>query len=57
MAGDRRSSALHLTALGNTTLQRARSLHEVYESRFVTRLGKRGRDQLLALLNKVMERD
>jgi hypothetical protein len=27
-----------------------------YENRFVTRLGRRGRDQLLALLNKVMER-
>ena len=57
VAGDRRSSALHLTPLGNTTLQRARNIHEVYESRFVTRLGKRGRDQLLALLNKVMDRD
>jgi len=57
VAGDRRSSALHLTPLGNTTLQRARTLHEVYESRFVTRLGKRGRDQLLALLNKVMDCD
>jgi len=33
------------------------SLHEVYESHFVTRLGKRGRDQLLALLNKVMDCD
>ena len=57
VAGDRRSSALHLTPLGNTTIQRARAIHEVYESRFVTRLGRRGRDQLLALLNKVMDRD
>jgi DNA-binding MarR family transcriptional regulator len=57
VAGDRRSSALHLTPLGNTTLQRARDIHEVYESRFVTRLGKRGRDQLLMLLNKVMDCD
>jgi DNA-binding MarR family transcriptional regulator len=55
VAGDRRSSALHLTPLGNTTLQRARAIHEAYENRFVTRLGRRGRDQLLALLNKVME--
>jgi DNA-binding MarR family transcriptional regulator len=52
---DRRSSALHLTPLGDSTLQRARAIHEVYEHQFVTRLGKRGRDQLLALLNKVME--
>ncbi|HUI60898.1 MAG TPA: MarR family transcriptional regulator [Steroidobacteraceae bacterium] len=51
---DRRSSALHLTALGDATLQRARALHEAYEEQFVTRLGRRGRDQLLALLNKVM---
>jgi DNA-binding MarR family transcriptional regulator len=55
VVGDRRSSALHLTALGNTTLQRARTIHEEYESRFVTRLGRRNRDQLLTLLNKVMD--
>jgi len=55
VAADRRSSALHLTPLGNVTLQRARAIHEAYENRFVTRLGRRGRDQLLALLNKVME--
>ena len=55
VAGDRRSSALHLTSQGNAILQRARIIHEAYESRFVTRLGRRGRDQLLALLNKVME--
>jgi DNA-binding MarR family transcriptional regulator len=52
---DRRSSALHLTQLGDTTLQHAAVLHEAYEEQFVARLGKRGRDQLLALLNKVME--
>ena len=55
VAGDRRSSALHLTPLGNTTLQKARAIHEGYENRFVTRLGKRNRDQLLMLLNKVMD--
>jgi DNA-binding MarR family transcriptional regulator len=55
VAADRRSSALHLTPLGNVTLHRARTIHDAYESRFVTRLGRRGRDQLLALLNKVME--
>jgi DNA-binding MarR family transcriptional regulator len=55
VAADRRSSALHLTPLGNVTLQRALTIHEAYENRFVTRLGRRGRDQLLALLNKVME--
>ena len=51
---DRRSSSLHLTPSGNVTLQRARVLHQAYEQQFVTRLGRRGRDQLLALLNKVM---
>jgi DNA-binding MarR family transcriptional regulator len=52
---DRRSSALHLTAQGEAMLQRARALHSAYEERLVDHLGKRGRDQLLALLNKVME--
>ena len=55
VAGDRRSSALHLTPLGKVTLQRAREIHDAYEERFIARLGKRGRDQLLALLNKVMD--
>ncbi|MGH8138090.1 MAG: MarR family winged helix-turn-helix transcriptional regulator [Steroidobacteraceae bacterium] len=52
---DKRSSALHLTPLGHSTLQRARAIHEVYEARFLARLGKRGHDQLLTLLNKVMD--
>jgi DNA-binding MarR family transcriptional regulator len=56
VAADRRSSALHLTALGHSTLERARAIHDLYESRFVTRLGRLRRDQLLALLNKVMDR-
>lgn len=55
VAGDRRSSALHLTPLGNVTLQRARAIHDAYEERFVARLGRRGHGQLLALLNKVMD--
>lgn len=53
VAGDRRSTALHLTPVGQSTLQRARAIHEAYEAGFVTRLGRRGRDQLLALLNRV----
>jgi DNA-binding MarR family transcriptional regulator len=55
VVADRRSSALHLTPLGNATLERARAIHEKYEDRYVERLGRRGCDQLLALLNKVME--
>ena len=54
VAGDRRSSALHLTPVGVATLQRALLIHEAYENRFIARLGRRGHDQLLALLNKVM---
>jgi DNA-binding MarR family transcriptional regulator len=56
-AADRRSSALHLTPLGGATLARARTIHESYENRFVARLGRRGCDQLLALLNKLMASD
>jgi len=41
VAGDRRSSALHLTPLGNVTLARAREIHDAYEERFVARLGRR----------------
>jgi DNA-binding MarR family transcriptional regulator len=52
---DKRSSALHLTPAGIATLQRAPAIHEGYENHFIARLGKRGRDQLLALLNRVME--
>jgi len=54
VAGDRRSSALHLTSLGNVTVQRAHAIHDTLEERFSARLGRRGRDQLLALLNKVI---
>lgn len=56
-AADRRSSALYLTPLGADTLQRARAIHESYEHRFVARLGRRGCDQLLALLNRLMAAD
>ena len=55
VVADRRSSALHLTSLGNATLLRALAIHEKYETRYVERLGRRGRDQLLALLNKVTQ--
>ena len=55
VAGDRRSLALHLTTLGNATLQRACQIHDAYEERFIARLGRRGHDQLLALLNKLMD--
>ncbi len=55
VAGDRRASALHLTPLGNVTVQRAHVIHDALEQKFISRLGTRGRDQLLALLNKVID--
>jgi DNA-binding MarR family transcriptional regulator len=51
---DRRSSALHLTEAGQLLLRRALELHTEWEGRVVARLGSRGRDQLLRLLNKLM---
>ncbi len=52
---DRRSSALHLTPDGEALLQRARALHDTYESGIADRLGSRGRNQLLELLNRLIE--
>jgi len=51
---DRRSWALHLTSEGEDLLQRARTLHERYETGIADRLGVRGRDQLLELLNRLL---
>ncbi|MDB6044365.1 MAG: transcriptional regulator [Gammaproteobacteria bacterium] len=51
---DRRSSALHLTPAGMTLLRRALELHTEWERRILARLGTRGRDQLLVLLNKLL---
>jgi DNA-binding MarR family transcriptional regulator len=51
---DRRSSALHLTPEGIALLGRALELHTEWERRILARLGTRGRDQLLVLLNKLM---
>jgi DNA-binding MarR family transcriptional regulator len=51
---DRRSSALHLTPAGTALLRRALELHTEWERRILARLGTRGRDQLLVLLNKLM---
>jgi DNA-binding MarR family transcriptional regulator len=51
---DRRSSALHLTPEGMALLRRALELHTEWERRILARLGTRGRDQLLVLLNKLL---
>ena len=51
---DRRSSALHLTALGEAVLGRARALHDTYEQGLAARLGTKGRDQLLGLLSRLV---
>ncbi len=50
---DRRSSALYLTEEGEALLARGLELHRVWEDLVVARLGARGRDQLLALLQKL----
>ena len=50
---DRRSSALHLTSRGEAVLERARALHAAFEKRLAARLGTRGRDQLLNLLQRL----
>lgn len=52
---DRRAFALHLTAAGSTLLQRARTLQAEHEARMVEKLGARGREQLLRLLNKLAD--
>jgi len=50
---DRRSSALHLTPEGKALHERALQLHENWENLVVERLGADGREQLLALLQKL----
>jgi DNA-binding MarR family transcriptional regulator len=52
---DRRASALHLTSHGEAVLERARALHAAYEANIAARLGPRGRDQLLDLLNRLIK--
>jgi DNA-binding MarR family transcriptional regulator len=51
---DRRSSALHLTPHGEAVLRRAFELHAAWDAQLVARLGAKGREQLLALLNKLL---
>jgi DNA-binding MarR family transcriptional regulator len=50
---DRRSSALHLTSEGKALLERGLQLHEKWENLVMERLGERGREQLLELLQKL----
>jgi DNA-binding MarR family transcriptional regulator len=50
---DRRASALHLTEHGTAVLRRALDLHSQWEDRVSSRLGPKGREQLLALLRKL----
>jgi DNA-binding MarR family transcriptional regulator len=50
---DRRSSALHLTPEGKALHERALKLHENWENLVIERLGAEGREQLLALLQKL----
>jgi DNA-binding MarR family transcriptional regulator len=54
-ANDRRAYALHLTTQGEALLRRARELHAKHEARLTERIGRRGRMQLLDLLNRLAD--
>ena len=51
---DRRASALHLTPHGEEVLQKANQLHAAWEESLSTRLGTKGKEQLLGLLRKLL---
>ncbi|HEX6994261.1 MAG TPA: MarR family transcriptional regulator [Gammaproteobacteria bacterium] len=52
-AEDRRAVELHLTAEGRALLQRANQAQARHETKFVARLGERGRTELLELLERL----
>ncbi|HEY1284005.1 MAG TPA: MarR family winged helix-turn-helix transcriptional regulator [Steroidobacteraceae bacterium] len=52
-AADGRSYALYLTAAGQSLLRRARAAQARHEAHLVRRIGPQGREQLLALLNRL----
>ena len=54
---DRRSHALHLTKAGETLLKRVLVRQAEHEERMTARIGKAGREQLLALLDKLTKVD
>ena len=54
-SGDRRASALHLTATGRSFLKKARATQDAFEAACVKRLGGPAeRDQLLELLDRLI---
>ena len=52
-AEDRRAVELHLTTEGRTLLQRANLAQARHETKFVARLGEKGRTELLELLERL----
>ncbi|HEY6644152.1 MarR family winged helix-turn-helix transcriptional regulator [Povalibacter sp.] len=54
---DRRSHALHLTRSGEALLKRVLIRQAEHEERMTARIGKAGREQLLALLDKLAKHD
>jgi DNA-binding MarR family transcriptional regulator len=54
---DRRSHALHLTKAGEALLKRVLSRASEMEERLAARLGKGGKEQLLALLDQLCAAD
>jgi DNA-binding MarR family transcriptional regulator len=54
---DRRSHALHLTKAGEAVLKRILVRQAEHEERMTARIGKAGREQLMALLEKLAAQD
>jgi DNA-binding MarR family transcriptional regulator len=50
---DRRSHALHLTKAGEALLKRVVARQEEHEARMTAKIGSAGREQLMALLDKL----
>lgn len=53
-ANDKRSYALHLTRKGKNLMKKAQALQAEHEARMIEKLGPDGRDQLLALVQKLL---
>lgn len=56
-ANDRRSHALHLTKAGEALLEKVMAKQAEHEARMTARIGKPGREQLLALLDRLASDD
>ena len=57
VGGDRRSSALHLTPVGETFVAAMEAAHDAMEKKLSKRLGASGTRELLVILNKFTTQD